>query len=201
MKSNSATRTLAIAVGLVAVVGVLVFVVWQKGLASAETAAWVQAVGTIGAIFGAIWIAQASERRATADQKQRRADAIQTLASVAEHASQTIADAAERYAEARTNPFGTRRAFSASIASMQDAAAALESVSLEAIPPHSGLVTSVMTLRRMLLEASGALTATDMEPDAGLGLGVLAERAETCVGGITAAARALRDVSLKRNAD
>lgn len=48
----------------------------KKGLASAEAASWMQAIGSVAAIFAVIWVSQAQDR-------QRRAEALTVAAVVA----------------------------------------------------------------------------------------------------------------------
>lgn len=184
---------IGILVGSIATVAILVYVISRKGFASAEAAAWLQALGSVGAIWGAVWIAQAAEGRAETKSRREAAGSLQIVSDVASHAHQTLAVAADDFADRHRRMFGTSRNYAAQIAALNDAASALQSLSLERIPPQSGIVTNVMTLRRTLLEAVEALRAAVMEPDAGSLLNLLEETAEECANTIASGARALRE--------
>ncbi len=167
------------------------YIIATKGIASSEAAAWLQALGSVGAIIGAIWIAQVAAHREERAGERARANSLATLADVAAHAAQTIRSAAQRY-DATRGSFTASRDFGTDIAALRDAAAALESLSLTSIPARAGLVTSAMKLRRLLIEAIGSLDAMAV-PDGGLRLRSAAEEAETCAAGIAAGAKHLSD--------
>jgi hypothetical protein len=171
---------------------VVLFVGWRKGIASAEEAAWVQAIGTVGAIFSAVWIARGDERREARKAREATANALNTLSGVAEHAAQTIRATEKQYSSSRGRMFG-RPASSGETSALADAISALQSLPLTNIPPDIGVVTSVMALRRTLLEAIDVVEAMRMDLDRGMALIILADTAETCAAGIKAGAKAFQE--------
>jgi hypothetical protein len=74
-----------------------------RRLGTSEAAAWVQAIGSVAAICGAIWIAQTSERRRMEDNRKKECATLQMLAILSRRvllAADTLLDVVEGREEA-----------------------------------------------------------------------------------------------------